>query len=391
MKITDLRVWLTAVPIEGTGSRTWVFLEIDTDEGITGVGEASSTGGGGSVVVGNMLKNLKDTKVTTDFRQALIGEDPENIDKIWHMLWRRYTGGGGWGGFVSTLVSGVDIALWDIKGKALGKPVYNLLGGAFRDKILLYTHVKQADPDQAAEHARSLVAEGYTALKTDPFMPEMRPHHRQYTTGSISAEGAALGEAKIAAIREAVGPDIEVMIDAHGNFNVPTAIKLCKRMEPYNLTWFEEPCQPESIDALRQVRESVSIPLCVGERLYTRFGFYPVLKEGLADYLMPDIVWTGGITETRKIANLAEVFHVPVSPHDANGPINIISGAHTMMTVPNFYRLELVSTWMDNYNACIIPHLDIRDGYLHLPDKPGLGFELNKDFLEANADPDWRG
>ena len=391
MKITDLRVWLTAVPIDGTGSRTWVFLEIDTDEGITGVGEASSTGGGGSVVVGNMLKNLKDTKVTTDFRQALIGEDPENIDKIWHMLWRRYTGGGGWGGFVSTLVSGVDIALWDIKGKALGKPVYNLLGGAFRDKILLYTHVKQADPDQAAEHARSLVAEGYTALKTDPFMPEMRPHHRQYTTGSISAEGAALGEAKIAAIREAVGPDIEVMIDAHGNFNVPTAIKLCKRMEPYNLTWFEEPCQPESIDALRQVRESVSIPLCVGERLYTRFGFYPVLKEGLADYLMPDIVWTGGITETRKIANLAEVFHVPVSPHDANGPINIISGAHTMMTVPNFYRLELVSTWMDNYNACIIPHLDIRDGYLHLPDKPGLGFELNKDFLEANADPDWRG
>ena len=391
MKITDLRVWLTAVPIDGTGSRTWVFLEIDTDEGITGVGEASSTGGGGSVVVGNMLKNLKDTKVTTDFRQALIGEDPENIDKIWHKLWRRYTGGGGWGGFVSTLVSGVDIALWDIKGKALGKPVYNLLGGAFRDRILLYTHVKQADPDQAAEHARSLVAEGYTALKTDPFMPEMRPHHRQYTTGSISAEGAALGEAKIAAIREAVGPDIEVMIDAHGNFNVPTAIKLCKRMEPYNLTWFEEPCQPESIDALRQVRESVSIPLCVGERLYTRFGFYPVLKEGLADYLMPDIVWTGGITETRKIANLAEVFHVPVSPHDANGPINIISGAHTMMTVPNFYRLELVSTWMDNYNACIIPHLDIRDGYLHLPDKPGLGFELNKDFLEANADPDWRG
>ena len=390
MKITDLRVWLTAVPIEGVGSRTWVFIEIDTDEGITGVGEASSTGGGGSVVVGNMLRNLRDTKVTTDFRESIIGEDPENIDKIWHKLWRRYTGGGGWAGFVTTMISGIDIALWDIKGKALGKPVYSLLGGAFRDQILLYTHVKAGDPGLAAEHARSLVAEGYTAIKTDPFMPEMRTHHRQYTTGTISAEGAALGEATIAAIREAVGPNIEVLLDAHGNFNVPTAIKLCRMMEPYDLTWFEEPVQPESLDALRQVRESVNIPLCVGERLYTRFGFYPVLNQRLTDYIMPDIVWTGGITETRKIANLAEIFHIPVTPHDANGPINIIAGAHTMMTIPNFYRLELVSGWMENYNACIEPHLDIRDGYLHLSDRPGLGVELNKDFLEAHADPDWQ-
>jgi galactonate dehydratase len=390
MKITDLRVWLTAIPIEGFGFRTWVFLEIDTDEGITGVGEASSTGGGGSVVIGSMLNNLRNTKVTTDFRESLIGEDPENIDKIWHKLWRRYTGGGGWSGFVTTMISGIDIALWDIKGKALGKPIYSLLGGAFRDKILLYTHVKAGDPDAAAAHARSLVAEGYTALKTDPYMPEMRKHHRQYTTGTISAEGAALGEDTMAAIREAVGPNIEVLLDAHGNFNVPTAIKLCRMMEPYDLTWFEEPVPPESLDALRQVRESVNIPLCTGERLYTRFGFYPVLNERLVDYIMPDIVWTGGISETRKIANLAEIFHIPVTPHDANGPINIIAGAHTMMTVPNFYRLELVSSWMDNYNACIEPHLDIRDGYLHLSDRPGLGVELNKDFLESHVDPDWQ-
>ncbi len=389
MKITDLRVWLTPVPIEGTGSRTWVFLEIDTDEGITGIGEASSTGGGGSLVVGSMLKNLKDTKVTADFRESLIGENPEDIDRIWHKLWRRYTGGGGWGGFVTTLVSGIDIALWDIKGKALGKPVYNLLGGAFRDKIPLYTHVRNDDPELAAEHAKSLVAEGYTALKTDPFMPEMRPHHRRYTSGTISAEGATKGVATIAAIREAVGPNVEVLLDAHGNFNVPTAIKLCRMMEPYDLTWFEEPVQPESLEALRQVRESVNIPLCVGERLYTRFGFLPVLSQRLSDYIMPDIVWTGGITETRKIANLAEVFHIPVTPHDANGPLNIIAGAHTMMSVPNFYRLEMISGWMDNYNACIEPKLDIRSGYLHLSDRPGLGFELNKDFLESHKDPDW--
>lgn len=390
MKITDMRVWLTAIPVEGTGSRTWVFIEVDTDEGITGVGEASSTGGGGSVVVGSMVRMLRDSTVVTDFRESLVGEDPEDIDRIWHKLWRRFTGGGGWGGFVTTLVSGIDIALWDIKGKALGKPIYNLLGGKFRDSILLYTHVTPGDPQRAANHARSLVAQGFTALKTDPFMPEMRAHHRRYTSGQISAEGAANGEATIAAIREAVGPNIGVMIDAHGNFNVPTAIKLCRRMEPYDLTWFEEPVQPESYDALRQVRENVELPICVGERLYTRFGFVPIFKDRLADYIMPDIVWTGGITEMRKIANMAEAFHIPVTPHDANGPINILAGAHTMMSVPNFYRLEMVSGWMDNYNACIDPPLDVRGGYLYLSGRPGLGVELNKDFLKAHSDPDWK-
>jgi galactonate dehydratase len=161
-------------------------------------------------------------------------------------------------------------------------------------------------------------------------------------------------------------------------------------MEPYNLTWFEEPVQPESYEALQQVRESVSLPLCVGERLYTRWGFVPIFKDHLADYIMPDIVWTGGISEMRKIANMAEAFHIPVTPHDANGPINILAGAHTMMTIPNFYRLEIVSGWMNLYNACINPALDIRDGYLYLSNRPGLGIELNKDYLDAHSDPDWR-
>jgi len=389
MKITDLRVWLPTVPVEGNRSRTWVFLELETDEGITGIGEASSTGGGGSLVVGNMLGNLKDSKVVTDFKENLIGENPEDIERIWHKLWRRYTGGGGWGGFVTTLVSGVNIALWDIKGKYLGKPVYNLLGGSFRDRIQLYTHVRAGDPEQAAKHAKELLAEGYTAMKTDPFMPEMRPHHRRYTSGQISAEGAAKGAETIAAIRMAVGSNTEVLVDAHGNFNVPTAIKICKLLEPYDLTWLEEPVQPESVQALKQVREQVNVPICVGERLYTRFGFIPVLTNRLADYIMPDICWTGGISEMKKIANMAEVFHVPVSPHDANGPLNILAGAHTMMSVPNFYKLEFISTWIDSYNSCIKPALDIQKGYLYLSERPGLGVELNMENIERNTDPDW--
>ena len=390
MKITDIRVWVTRVPVPGLVPRSWVFIEIDTDEGITGIGEASSSGGGGSIVVGNIIKFLRNGSDLGDFRESLIGENPEDIERIWHKLFRRFTGGGGWGGFVTTVLSGIDIALWDIKGKALGKPIYNLLGGAFRDRILLYTHVRTPDPEQAAEHAKELVDQGFTAMKTDPYMPEMRQHHRRYTSGTISAQGAALAEDKIAAVRDAVGPNIEVMIDAHGNFNVPTAIKLIRRMEPYDLTWFEEPVQPESYDALRQVRESVNTPICVGERLYTRFGFAPILKDRLADYIMPDIVWTGGISEVRKIANLAEIYHIPVTPHDANGPINILAGAHTMMSVPNFYRLEMVSSWIDSYNSCIDPPLDIRNGCIHLNDRPGLGVDLNLDFIKSNLDPEWQ-
>ncbi len=387
MKITDLKIWLTSPP---GGDRTYVFLRIDTDEGVSGVGEATSSGGGGSFVVGAMARLLRDSTVTVDFRESLIGEDPERIDLIWHKLYRRFTGGGGYGGFVTTLLSGIDIALWDIKGKVQGRPIYQLFGGPMWDRVPLYTHITPGDPQAAAEHARSLVAEGYEALKTDPFMPEMRQHHRRYTRGAISAAGAANGVDNIAAIREAVGPDVDVLIDCHGNFNVPTAINLARRLEPYDIGWYEEPVQPDSLDALRQVKASVNVPICVGERLYTRFDFLPVLKEGLAEYIMPDILWTGGISELRKIANLAETFYIPISPHDANGPINILAGAHTMMTVPNIYRLEFGRGNLDFYNAAVSPSLDVRDGYLYLSDTPGLGVELNVEYLEAHPDPDWR-
>ena len=204
----------------------------------------------------------------------------------------------------------------------------------------MYTHVAPGDPDRAAAQAKELADEGFTALKTDPFMPEMRQHHRRYMKGEISPAGAALGADTIAAMRQAVGPDVEILIDAHGNFNVPTAIRMARKLESYDIGWFEEPVQPNSNDALRAVRDAVDVPLCVGERLYHRWDFVPILTDRLAEYLMPDILWCGGISEMRKIANLAESFYIPVSPHDASGPVNILAGAHVMMTVPNFYKLE---------------------------------------------------
>ena len=288
------------------------------------------------------------------------------------------------------MLSGIDIALWDIKGKAAGKPIYEILGGGpHREEIELYTHVDPGDPIKAANQAKVLAKQGFKALKTDPFMPEMRQHHRRYMQGSISPEGAELATETISAIREGVGENIEILIDCHGNFDVPTAIAMARKLEPFNIGWYEEPVQPNSNQALKHVKESVSVPICVGERLYTRWDFIPVLKDRFAEFLMPDILWTGGITEFHKIATLAESFYVPVSPHDASGPINIMAGAHTMMTIPNFYKLEFNHAQLDSHNSLIDKPLDIVDGKLKMSETPGLGIELDVEFIEAHLDEDW--
>tara|TARA_Y100000588_G_scaffold126121_2_gene138173 strand:- start:2564 stop:3730 length:1167 start_codon:yes stop_codon:yes gene_type:complete len=387
VKIVDLKIWVTRPNVS---SRSYVFLRIDTDEGISGIGEATSSGGGGSIIVGNILNFLKNSTLKEDFRETLIGENPEHVDLIWHKLFRRFTGGGGFGGFVTTVMSGIDIALWDIKGKIANKPIYEILGGGpVRDQIEMYTHVQPGDPSYAANQAKELVSKGFKTIKLDPFQPEMKQHHRRYIQGMISPKAATLGQDTVAAIRESVGPEIEILIDCHGNFNVPTAIKIAKMLEPYNIGWFEEPVQPNSNEALKQVKESVNVPICVGERLYTRWDFLPILKENLAEYLMPDILWTGGISELYKISTLAETFYVPVSPHDASGPINILAGAHTMMTVPNFFKLEMNHSSLPTLNMMISEPININQGYLELPSNPGLGVELNEDYLESHLDPDW--
>ena len=208
--------------------------------------------------------------------------------------------------------------------------------------------------------------------------------------GTISPEGLALAVDTIASISEAIGPNIDVLINCHGNFDVPTAISMVKLLEPFNIGWFEEPVQPNSNEALKHVQESVNVPICVGERLYTRWDFVPILKDRLAEYLMPDILWTGGITELYKISALAESFYVPVSPHDASGPISILAGAHTMMTVPNFYKLEINHASLNSLNSMIDEPLNIYDGKIQLPTRPGLGINLDEEFIEDHLDNDWK-
>ena len=320
MKITDVQAYVVRprYPANaGAFEGDWTFVRIDTDEGIHGWGEASNSPGGGCFLSARTIEML---------RQGLLGQDPFQSEKLWQQNYRRYTYLGA-RGLPTVALSGVDIALWDIKGKALGRPVYDLLGGKLRDSIRLYANgwfFGCSTPEQYGAAAKATVEAGHQALKLDPFL-EMQPFHTGYLSGQISAEGEDLGCAIVQAVREAVGDKVEILIDAHGHYNVPTAIRLANRLyDESQIAWFEEPVPPESIDALRTVREHVTPSICVGERLFTRFDVLPILQQGLADYLMPDVLWTGGITELRKISSLAEAYYIPMSPHNAMGPLQIV-------------------------------------------------------------------
>ncbi len=379
MKITKLVPWL--VKTSGSGWGEYFFVEVRTDAGITGWGEITTTTLTANRAVAGIIRQLND---------LLVGEDPARIERIWNKVFRSFTYMGTRGA-TCHVVSGIDIALWDIRGKALGLPIYELLGGKVRDDILLYTHPlrRLLDNDETlVEEITAIVKSGHTALKFDPF-PHLHgesPMNDDYLDGGMSKEGEKYAAKMTARIREVAGPDIEILIDAHGRFNVPTAIRLCRSLEEAGqIDWFEEPVPVESYAALQQVRERVSAAITVGERLHTRWEFAPILEKKLADYIMPDVTWAGGISELKKISTMAEAYYVPVSPHDASGPINVVAGAHVMMTVPNFYRLETSRYDLSKYNVFIETPLDNSNGRLKLPDGPGLGLTMNMDYMKANA------
>jgi len=381
MKITRITPWLVEVPSPysyrgPTGEL--LFVQVETDGGVTGWGEVTTT---------YPVANRGTRAVLDQMDEFLGGEDPARIERIWHRVFRAFTYTGS-RGMTTNVISGIDIALWDIRGKVLGLPVYELLlGGPVRESVALYTHPNpDIGPEEAAREAKEIIASGHRAIKFDPF-PVMPEERHGYVGGGMSAAGEEQGVAITAAIREAAGPDAELMIDAHGRFDVPTAIRLARRVERYNLTWFEEPVAVESLHALRQVREQVSIPICVGERHYTRFEFAPLLEAEVTDFIMPDVTWTGGISELKKIATMAEAYYVPVAPHDASGPINVVAGAHVMMTVPNFYRLETARYRLSAYDAYIDHPLDVRGDQLCLSNRPGLGIEIDLDYLRAHEVP----
>jgi galactonate dehydratase len=386
LKITKIVPWLITVDTTNWGE--YLFVEVRTDEGITGWGEVTTTTKVANRAVAGTIRELN---------ALLVGVDPGRIDYIWHTVFRSFTYMGSRGAS-SHAVSAIDIALWDIRGKKLGLPIYELLGGKLRDEILLYTHPDQSNftfpdgevnKDGVIKEIREICDSGHTGIKFDPF-----PHYELvaggfrhgYLDGELSKKGERQAAELTALIRETAGSEVDILIDAHGRFDVPTAIRLCRSLEEAgNIDWFEEPVPVESYNALAQVREKVNAAISVGERLHTRWEVVNILENKLADYIMPDVTWTGGISELKKISLMAEAYYVPMSPHDAAGPINVVAGSHVMATTPNFYRVETHRWDLSKYNKLIDAPLDNSGGTYKFTGKPGLGIEMNKETLKAQV------
>lgn len=364
-------------------NREWIFVELFTDDGISGVGECSDYASTAHLVSG--LHSI---------RPFIIGMDARNIEDVWQKLFHGYSDLNG-RGYVSHLISAIDIALWDIKGKQLGAPIYQLLGGPVRDSVPLYTHIPGrlgvGTSIEAAQKA-ALAAKklGFQAIKTDPFARGWKGAAPQ---GGEMVEWLTPGEIEKAAefmmgVRNAVGPEFELLVDAHARFDVASAIRAARALEPVKLTWLEEPVPVESINALREVRENTDIPLCVGERHFTRWDYVELFRERLVDYVMPDIAWTGGISEVRRIASQAESYFIRFSPHDALGPVMVAASLHVDTTAPNLYRQECVHEFFDDYAKVVTPMFDWKGGEARLPDRPGLGVELIPEAIEQySVDP----
>jgi len=376
MKITDVKVWL----VEGI-KYNWTVLKIYTDEGYTGVGEA--TNWPGSQIVEAAAKDLG---------QRIIGLDPMRTDFIWTKLYRDMNWVGPYGASMCA-ISGIDMALLDLKGKVYGAPCYELLGGAYRKDILLYANYWFTggghNTKDYADQAIKVKQAGFTGLKFDPFA------HTNYLYGedlssnltlTMQQQDLAFNVSK--AVREAVGSDFDIMIETHAMLNYRIAVKMAERLSELNITWYEEPAGPENADTLRAMRERIpsNVSICVGERHYTRHGIRPVLEKNICDIMMPDITRCGGPSEMKRMATMMEAYNVLLAPHNPNGPLSTLASAHVCASVPNFFRQEFMFNdvpWRDTIIDYPI-HEMIKNGHLVLSDRPGLGVDILEDEIEKH-------
>jgi len=341
MKITEIKTYLMHAGTTGGGwaSRNWLFVKIFTDEGIYGVGEAS----GWPRVVETAIKDLT---------PLLIGEDPFHIEKLWQKLYLGMMGHGMTGIVGSGALTGLEMALWDIKGKALNVPLWNLLGGKIRDRIRLYAHA------HTAERARELVERGFTGLKAGGVTGPLR---------------------KIHAIREAVGPEIDLMLDVHGPPWLTTrdAIRLGQALEEYNLLFYEDPVAPENIKAVARVAQAVNLPIAAGERHAGLYGIRDLIEQEMIDVVQPDTGRAGGLLQMKKIAALAEAHYVTVAPHSGSlGPVAEMAAVHLLATLPNFLILEHITDDVTQRYEVMAPQPEIVAGQMIVPDRPGIGVDI---------------
>ncbi len=382
MKITDVQACVIGRHEPHSGGAIWTFVRIYTDEGMTGTGECNS---GGPPSSGFATK-----EAVLTMKQHLVGEDPLDTGPLYEKLRRSGRYGGTSNAPIIFAITGIENALYDIAGKALGVPVYKLLGGAFRKKIRLYAdcHAGESnEPSAYAEKARQVVEEGFSAIKFD--VDGTGIGKLDETNWTVGAKEMSHVINLITATREAIGFDIDLAIDCHGKFDLPSAITLAKAIEDQRLLWLEEPVPAENIDALAQVKASSSTIICTGENQYTRFEFLELFTKKACDIIMPDLAKAGGIMEGKRIAEIADAFYIPIAPHNVSSPLGMMAACHCVASVPNFLLLEFhardVTWWSD---LCDGDKPFVQNGWMTVSERPGLGVELNDDFAKTMV---WNG
>src|SRR5215212_2325460 len=361
MKITRV-----STLVVNANMRNWIFVKVETDQdGLYGWGEATlewKTKG----VVGAI----------DDVSRLLIGEDPQRIEHLYQIMYRQYFWKVGIEGM--SAISGIEHALWDIKGKWLNVPVYELLGGRVRDYVRVYNHLgggqmksmyESSEPREFAERALIVKEAGYTALKCMA-VPRTEPVE--------GLQSVRYAERLVRSVREAVGPDFDLMVDLHARTLPPMAIQYCQAFEPYGLLFFEEPCPTEDIEATAQVTRQSRIPIATGERLVGRHQFREVFEKRACHVIQPDLTHCGGLWEARKIAATAEAYSIAVAPHNPNGPISTAVTVQFALATPNWLIQEAIANDVPWRNEVITNPIEVVDGYIDPPTRPGLGIDVNE-------------
>jgi galactonate dehydratase len=352
LKVTKLETFLV--------KPRWLFLKIHTNAGIVGLGEPITEG-----------RALTCAEAVKEIEPYLVGKDPRRVAHHWQAIYRHafYRGGP----ILTSALSGIDQALWDIKGKALGVPVYELLGGPTRDRVRVYAHASTVEDMKKAQ------ARGFTAFKAGP--AKRRPARYIETQGAINYAAERFAE-----LRKAMGPEADIAIDFHGAISPATAKLLIKALEPYQPMFIEEPCQCQNHDVMAEIARGTFLPIATGERVFTKWGFREVLEKRAATVLQPDMCHAGGITEARLIAGMAEAYYATIAPHNPLGPISLAAGVQLSASIPNFLCQEQVSLG----EGYLKKPFTVRDGYLDLPTGPGLGIELDENAMADKIGHDWR-
>lgn len=362
------------------GHGTHMFVKLLTNQGIIGYGEAmDAVRGTHGVATG--------TEGWDNMTQFLIGKNPLDVNKIFEEIRRRGHFAGAQGGSYVAVLTGIEIALWDLAGKATDLPVYRLMGGKYRDKIRLYcdTASSSESPEDMAAAAVEVKNHGFTAIKFDLDWSEDPAKQDAFNMTASNGEIDRMVK-QITAVREAIGMDIDLCLDGHGRYDLPSGLRIAEEMEQFKLMFLEEPIPAENLDSLREITRQSKTPICTGENQYLAHDFRKILDKQAADIVMPDLHKCGGLGEGQRIANLANLYYVPLAPHMVASPFGAMAASHCCATFPNFLCLEWhwISRW-ERWNDLIMEEPLIKDGYITLSDKPGVGVTPNEKEIKKMA------